>query len=355
MEKNRESGIELFRCVLMCMIIFLHMLIHGVNGEIVSFRNGQSYEISLFESFFAIFCMVSVNCYVMISGYFGIKINKKKLIKTYLPILFYSFFIALFFFITKKINSAELLKSLFPVSKVTYWFATCYIFLCIVSPILDSIIEKYYQEKRFYLLIAFFLVITWIPRVGNGLRSVLGLSSFGFSQIVVSYVIGRCISLLEIDSDSQVFIKTRKIFVQNKIYDFLFFIVCSLVSFSVTAILFFITKKNYWFALSAYSSPMTIFASIFLFQFFKKLKLGHKKIINIFGSTTFGIYLIHENPYMRPVIYQFFHAYDFKFSSLLIPYISLCTLVVFIMGGGMDIIRQFFFSTIENIIKEIKR
>lgn len=350
---QRESGIELFRCLLMYMIIFLHMLIHGVNGEIVSFRNGQSYETTLLESFFCILCMVSVNCYVMISGYFGIKINGKKILKNYLPVLFYSFFIALIFFFAKKINFIELVKNCFPILRVSYWFATCYLFLCLVSPALNLIVEKYYKNKFFYFLIGIFLLITWTPRIAGQLKSVLGLNSLGFSQIIISYLLGRSVSFIE--HDENIDFRLKKLFNQRKLFDLLSFFCCSSITFLMTCVLYFLTRKNYWFPLSAYSSPLTVLASIYLFQFFRKIKLGSIKWLNSFGAATFGIYLLHENPYMRPFIYSFFHAYDFKFSLILIPYVLICSFAILITGGGIDIIRQFLFLKIENITKEIKK
>ena len=351
MEKQRESGIELFRCVLMYMIIFLHMLIHGVNGEIVSFRNGQVYETTLFESFFTILCMVSVNCYVMISGYFGIKLSKNRLLKTYLQVLFYSLFIAVVFFVFKKTTIKELVLSCLPVVRVTYWFATCYIFLCLISPILNYVAEKFYRSKYFYFLIFVFLFITWFPKVCIQLKTVLGLSSLGFSQIIISYLIGRCIFHFGNEKIENRFLS--RIFTQKKRMDFCCFLVFSFITFFMTAVLYVLTKKNYWFSLASYSSPLTVLASVFLFQCFKKLKIGSLSFLNSLGASTFGIYLIHENPFMRPVIYSFFHAYDFKFSKILIPYVLLCSLLVFVTGGGIDMLRQKIFALITKFYRRL--
>lgn len=352
-KRERESGIELFRCVLMYMIIFVHMLIHGVNGEIVSFRNGQVYETTLFESCFSILCMVSVNCYVMISGYFGIKPNKTKLIKTYVPVLFYSFFIALIFFVCKKISVRDLLLSCMPIVRVSYWFATCYIFLCFISPALNYIAEKFYKIKRFYFVIFIFLVITWLPKICIQLKTVLGLNSLGFSQIIISYLIGRCIWHFENTQVKTQFVE--KIFNQKKIIDFALFLAFSMITFLMTIVLYTVTKKNYWFPLSLYASPLTVAASVFLFQCFKKIKIGSVKFVNCLGASTFGMYLIHENPFMRPVIYSFFHAYDFKFSKILIPYVMISCLIIFIMGGGIDMLRQKLFLKIEKICRRLSK
>lgn len=350
---ERESGIELFRCVLMFMIIFLHMLIHGVNGDIYSFRAGEFFETTLLESWFCILCMVAVNCYVMISGYFGIKTKTTKLVKTYLPVLFYSFFIAFIFFICKKIQIKELLLSCIPVVRVTYWFATCYIFLCLISPILNYVAEQFFRTKYFYFIICLFLLITWIPKVCISLKQVLGLSSLGFSQVIIAYLIGRCIRNFENTEIKVKFIKT--VYDERKTVDFLLYLVFSMVTFLMTVLLYKITRKNYWFPLSSYASPFTMAASFFLFQCFKKIKIGSHKILNLFGKSTFGIYLIHENPLMRPVIYSFFHAYSFKFNKLLIPYVIMSSLLILLWGGVIDMLRQKCFWVVEKAYRRLSR
>ena len=75
--KLRNSNIELLRCICMLMIVYLHLLIHGVNNEFVAFNGNKLLPTTLLESFSTIFCMVAVNVFVIISGYFGINIFDK--------------------------------------------------------------------------------------------------------------------------------------------------------------------------------------------------------------------------------------------------------------------------------------
>lgn len=67
MRAKRQANFELLRIVAMLMIIVLHYLNKG--GLLVDYtsdRTGVNYAAHLAEAF----CIVAVNCYVLLSGYF---------------------------------------------------------------------------------------------------------------------------------------------------------------------------------------------------------------------------------------------------------------------------------------------
>lgn len=90
----RQAGIELLRCIAMLMVITLHYLDKG--GVLIPLSQKQSpagYAAWLLEAF----CIVAVNVYVLVSGYFltesGFKL--KRFIVLAGQILFYSLLIPL--------------------------------------------------------------------------------------------------------------------------------------------------------------------------------------------------------------------------------------------------------------------
>ncbi len=92
-QKSRDSNFELFRIVLMIMVISIHYLLHGGVLKNLTPDDTNYYIVNIIYS-----CIrVAVNCFVLISGYFGIKFNIKKLIKFELQILFYSISIFIIF------------------------------------------------------------------------------------------------------------------------------------------------------------------------------------------------------------------------------------------------------------------
>ena len=72
---------------------------------------------------------------------------------------------------------------------------------------------------------------------------------------------------------------------------------------------------------------------------FKDMKVGHLKWVNMIAGGTFGVYLIHENVFMRQLLWPHF---DFVFNSgvaLVIPFALVGTVGIFVVLAAVDIVR----------------
>jgi len=87
--KNRQANFELLRIIAMVMVIILHYLVKG-NVAVSMAEDGSA--VNLFAWFLESACIVAVNVYVLISGYFLVKAEWKlsRLVKLMLQILCYS-------------------------------------------------------------------------------------------------------------------------------------------------------------------------------------------------------------------------------------------------------------------------
>lgn len=84
--KERTSNLELLRVILMLMIFVLHYIL-GTNAIIESrIYSIDYYLINLIEAL----CIVSVNCFILLSGYFLVKFKFSKIIKLILQAKFYA-------------------------------------------------------------------------------------------------------------------------------------------------------------------------------------------------------------------------------------------------------------------------
>lgn len=99
-----------------------------------------------------------------------------------------------------------------------------------------------------------------------------------------------------------------------------------------------------------------------VFLSFKNIKMKNYKLLNIISSTTFGIYLLHDNILMRKFIWlEYFKVYEHFEDTNLFFYSLKIIILVFIICSLLDFIRQtlFIFSVdkiipiIENKIKSI--
>ena len=66
-KKCRNIGLDILRILAMIMIVCLHVF--GKGQFLVAENNANFYKVI---SFFEIICIVAVNCYVLITGYFQV-------------------------------------------------------------------------------------------------------------------------------------------------------------------------------------------------------------------------------------------------------------------------------------------
>ena len=81
------------------------------------------------------FCIVAVNAFVLISGYFGIRPSKRKVLALLLAMLFYTLLFTTGYYLMRGDLEACGLQPAAPVAR-RYWFLTDYFFLlCFAAPL----------------------------------------------------------------------------------------------------------------------------------------------------------------------------------------------------------------------------
>ncbi len=87
---------------------------------------------NLFDKEFIIFvnslCNCAVTIFMLISGYYGIRFNLKKIIRFEMMVLFYSIlFILVQYCLIGGVGAKEMVSSVFPLLTSKYWFYTAYV------------------------------------------------------------------------------------------------------------------------------------------------------------------------------------------------------------------------------------
>ena len=160
MQKTRNSNIELLRIIAMVMILGLH-----VNYLAIGEPSSQDIATSPLQSFVRMFaeyvCIVGVNVFVLISGWFGINYKLKGLCNFLFQSLFFSLIIFTLFVIAGNIGMNRLnIMSSFLLYKNAYWFVWAYLVLYIMAPILNAFIEKSNKQTLKRVLVLFFVIQT---------------------------------------------------------------------------------------------------------------------------------------------------------------------------------------------------
>ena len=273
--KERESNIELLRIISMFFILVVHAAgaslslpehLHPVDLTNVSLMSKMAVEsVSI----------IGVNCFVLISGFFGIRFKIKLLLKFCFMCLFYLFGIALLFFIVfpDKYTVADLIKSIviFPFNDL--WFIPAYIGLYVCTPVINTIIDNVSKSVLTAITIIVILInviLGWIMK--------LDFNPYGYtlSQMIMLYLIGRSIALLNL-----------KIYISQTVSVSGYVVATVLILFSCM----YISSRDAF----AYNSPFVIIASVFFFIIFTHISLRSCRI-NTIASSAFAVYLIHKCP-----------------------------------------------------------
>ena len=279
---SRQSGIELLRMLAMFMVLLLHanyIAFGSPSAEEVHNQSFLSFGRVLAEQL----CIVAVNVYVLISGWFGIKLKLKGLVNLLLQVFTYS---AVIFITYVILQHPELhlrdFKGLLIVG-LNYWFVVSYILLYLISPVLNSFAETATKRQFELVLLCFYgfeFLYSWIGWSGG--------FSGGYSTIafIGLYLLARYLKLYggRLTSKSCGFYLT--------VY-FLMSLAVALWEFIQLRLWGTVWLVSYL----SYDCPFVVIASVLLFLAFTRLDFKNV-IINYCATSSLSIYLIHVNPYL---------------------------------------------------------
>ncbi len=310
----------------MLFVVLLHFNNHGVNIDLINFAGALTLQNGighLIESF----AIVAVNCFVLISGYFGLSFKVKSILKLYLQCFFIGIFgyILYLLFTPNELELSKLLARVFAFTRNRYWFLYAYLFLYFISPLLNYAIEKMSRneyKKMLALLSIFIFYFSYIRSVGD---NTIGMS---YVQFIFVYLIGRYIGI---------YIKQDVI----KKYQFRW-----LLGYFITSVFVFVLAiLEQKFHLQVvflrpypYNSILVVLGAIFLLLFMLSLDF-RSKMINWVATSCFAVYLLQENPYFGfNVLYPHLGRYFSGIEGVVTKYVMLFLISVcfFVLGVLVD-------------------
>ena len=342
--KTRQSNLELLRIVAMVIIVMHHFGIHGefsFSSETISINR-------LWIQFITMGGRLGVNIFVLISGYFLVStssIRTIKVLKLWGQIFFYSITIFFVFSVLglRPFSIAELIRHLAPIIYSQWWFASLYFVLYLLTPYINRLLRTF--DKKQYICFLALLIFMWsiVPTF-----TMQTLYSNYLLWFIVTYSIAGYFKIFGV--------KTKLTGVQliglSITGILLTFSVVVLFDILGTKIPFFSENALYLYEMNM--APMWIIA-VLMFLGFSKLDIGHSKILNMISSATFGVYLIHDNLYMRPFLWErVFKNASYVNSRLLIPFSLIVVFVVFVGCSIIELGRIYIFeNNIDPIIRKI--
>lgn len=278
---KRQVNIELLRIFSMLMVLVIHYNV-AVNGQ-------TTHDMVMTEPWKAIgvaslksLSFICVNCFIIISGYFGIRWKWKSLCNYLFQIGFWGGMIHL---IAVGIGFSDfsvkqMLDNMFMFLVHGNWFFVSYLGLYMLAPVLNAYIEKVETRQLGWMVLTFYAfqtVFGWIFK--NCIEFSQGLTFVSFMGL---YLLGAFLRRSNLNC-----FRWRCGYDMGCYLGFGF--ICVVLSMGANYMGF--DKDVY-----SYISPLQILQTVYLFLFFKKVRVSSRydQVILFFSSSAFAALLMHS-------------------------------------------------------------
>jgi surface polysaccharide O-acyltransferase-like enzyme len=351
-EKERLANVEALRILAMFMVVALHYLGKGnVAVSLVEDGSGVNLAAWLIEAF----CIVAVNVYVLISGYFLVEgsFHPTRLFRLIAQIWVYSLGVPLVCLILHIGNVADWdrydwLRVLLPLENEHYWFATAYVIFYLLSPLLAAGVKKLTKRQLETVIVLLVLLFS----VGKSIIPVeLSTDNYG-------YDFGWFICLFLIAAYLRLYGKALQ---GKKKLSFLIYVLLVFVLWGLSIVFGILSRKGWPLSyaldmLYSYNHILVLMASVALFVGFLQIEIKNQALASAacrLAPYTFGVYLLHENAAVRLLWQGWLGVERVRGSLAFIPHLLFSVCAVFLAGVAVDFVRACLFKTIERAGKRI--
>lgn len=328
--KKREMNIEILRIISMILVLLNHSHWNASYFKIEMVHSNLLQSIGVLEIYSWIF--VCVPCFIVISGYFGIRWKWKGLFNYLFQISFWGGLVYLVTWILgmHTFRPLSMMKNMTCFLYGGNWFFSAYLGLYMFAPILNAFIDNSDEKQLRNMTFAFFLFQTifgWIFKMQEFYYGLTTTSLLGW------YLIGGWIRK-----------STWKGFSLKPWQNMAVFLGIGQISVLVAlgAAYAGVEKGTY-----SYISPLQVIQTTYLFLFCKSLKVTKgEKFITFFASSAFSGLLIHS--WEGTTIYG--SVNNWISDKLPVPFIFafIWILVLFSCACCLDKIRIFCWNRISN-------
>ncbi|MBD5509443.1 MAG: acyltransferase [Lachnospiraceae bacterium] len=344
---KRQANFELLRIVAMLMIISLHYLVKG--GVATSFPFVVKNDpVGVLAWLIEAFCIVAVNCYVLISGYFLVESAWKpgRVVSLLSQVLFYSLLVPVFLLLAGLVSGGELdiykwIGFLFPFGTEHYWFATAYLVMYLFAPFLSAGIEKM-KKRDLQILLALLLTFFVLEKTILPLYLATDRYGYDFGWFLCLFVVAGYIRLYGIS-----WLEKKSNAVGAYALSALLIWLLALASNTLGSEME--TFVHYANMLYTYNHLLCLAGSVSLFYVFKNMRIKEGRfaeMVRKLAPYTFGVYLLHEHILVRYEWMKWLGVEKVAKSFLFLPHLIGCVLLVYVIGTVVDAVRAWVFGRV---------
>ena len=296
-KKQRNSSIEILRILAILGVVVLYYNNSSIGGAFNYIDNAPISKAFLY--FIESICIVGVNVFVLITGYYLSTKDERIIIKPFkLLIQTVIFKVGAYVVQTLITNDSLTIKNILLAAIPNSWFIILYIALYLISPILNIVIKSVNDKALTRIVLILVLVFSIYPTItdliGEALKNpISGISTIGSYGSQWGYTIVNFVTLYFIGA------YLRRCPLRLSTVKHLLFLILSTGIIEMWAyindVVGFEIERTAW----SYCNPFVVLSSILLVSMFSRFNLGTNQIINSLSSSTFSIYLL--NCYLFPL------------------------------------------------------
>lgn len=349
---RRLPNFEILRVLAMFLIIVGHFFVHGLRGEgngVMLSYDGKSVldtvSFGIAQSLW-VFSSISVNLYVLISGYFLAQSKAKwgKIPSIWMQTAFYSVCIYLVFVAiglgggVKDFVSSVLVVRYGAVADRTYWFVAQYIGLLALSPFLNRLVAGMTKVEYRTLIVILLLLDFSFGYVFYGNVYSGGQTLFHF--ISVYFIAG--------------YIRHYQLFgtwSKRKLLGVCAIVIVAVVALDYMYCLAHCIKHQEAFQLQLSSrylnyNGIPLVLAVLVFCVVQRAPIRDNRLVRFLVAIapfSFGVYLIHDNIYVRGWLWRVVTSYvSFSPSNVVLCSLSVAA-SIYAVCTGIDMLRALVF------------
>ena len=340
LKKERDSNMELLRCVAMFLVVLVHtgFLSLGLPTQEEAVNDPMSVFMRFLTQSASVVC---VNVFVLLSGWYGIRFNKKRLGNFLFQVLFFSvlIYVVLVAIYPEKYLNVKSLSMVFLLNGEDYWFVKSYLLLFLLAPFLNGFLEEPKNRNLVKSILGFFFLFQtiygWI-RIRGAIELEGGYSALFFMGL---YVLMRYIKIYGFP-----------IMKYSSMLYMLFFCVVTIINALVA---FLLARMNVivFGRIFTYTNPLVILQSLALIFAFSRFKFQNR-FVNWIAISSFSVYLTHSNGFiLRPFYGKWINFLFENFNTFcFVIYVSITIAIIFLISTLIDKIRLYIWMKLEKLI-----
>lgn len=277
MMKERDSNIELLRIIATLFILIVHCNGWFLRewGGITGWNTG-SIAVAMSRILIQNISCLGVDLFILISGFYGIRPKLKSIVNLFTLLVF--FYVGCYLLNCCVVHESFSIRRLFDNALAfshTNWYINSYLFLMLLSPMVNAFIDAADTRKLGWYALAFCLITLYFGQLRD---NAYWFYNQGYSVIVMLgiYLVGR-------------FLNRMKETLSNIKYRHLLISFVGMLGL-MTMVRVLSSNDEAWLH---YGSPITIIAACIFFTIFYRLPKFHSKAINWIGASCLAAFIFH--------------------------------------------------------------